>query len=164
MNKKNVKTTTRDAITKRSITHGIHNHEKHTSIINRGLNGCMIYKLPNWWVLTNYSYGMGTPTNNHSSVNRKLKVNEVMKSMRKQRLSQAMDMRFYRVIDHIKQGHFHIFWKPGKYNIVDYFTKHHTVLNYRVMQPIYLIIFLIHTMAEDSKGVVIMPWKTPGKR
>jgi hypothetical protein len=39
--------------------------------------------------------------------------------------SHAMDMRFYWVHDHSKQGHFHIFWKPGTTNFADYFTKHH---------------------------------------
>jgi hypothetical protein len=39
--------------------------------------------------------------------------------------SHVMDMRFYCVQDRSKQGHFHIFWKPGTTNLANYFTKHH---------------------------------------
>jgi hypothetical protein len=36
-----------------------------------------------------------------------------------------MDMRFHWLRDREMQGQLRIFWKPGKTNLVDYFTKHH---------------------------------------
>ena len=52
--------------------------------------------------------------------------------------SKAIDMRFYWVRDRVDQGHFHVYWKPGKTNLADYFTKHHTATHHKLMRPIYL--------------------------
>ena len=49
----------------------------------------------------------------------------------KQKRTKAIDMRFYWVIDRIKQNHFCIFWKPGSENLVDYFTKHHSPTHHK---------------------------------
>ncbi len=37
----------------------------------------------------------------------------------------AMDMRFHWLRDREAQGRFWIYWRPGKTNLADYFTKHH---------------------------------------
>ena len=39
--------------------------------------------------------------------------------------SKAMDMRFYRINNRIKQGQFRVFWRPGPENLEDYHSKHH---------------------------------------
>ena len=44
----------------------------------------------------------------------------------KQKMSKAMYMRFYWVIDRIKQGQFKLYWRPGSTNLSDYPTKHHS--------------------------------------
>jgi hypothetical protein len=36
-----------------------------------------------------------------------------------------MDMQFEGLLDRVQQGQFKTYWKPGKTNLVDYFTKHH---------------------------------------
>jgi hypothetical protein len=36
-----------------------------------------------------------------------------------------MDMHFKWLLDRAQQGQFRIYWKPGKTNLADYFTKHH---------------------------------------
>jgi hypothetical protein len=56
----------------------------------------------------------------------------------RQRRSKAMDMRFYWVKDRIKQGHYHLYWRPGNSNRGDYFTKHHSPAHHRLMRPQYL--------------------------
>ena len=56
----------------------------------------------------------------------------------KQRRSKAIDMRFYWVRDRVRQGQFKIYWKPGKDNKGDYFTKHHPTSHHREMRPVYL--------------------------
>ena len=43
----------------------------------------------------------------------------------KQRRSKATDMCFYWIRDQIQQGHFLVYWRPGKQNKADYFSKHH---------------------------------------
>ncbi len=39
--------------------------------------------------------------------------------------TKAMDMRFHWLRDREMQGQLRFFWKPGKTNLADYFTKHH---------------------------------------
>ena len=56
----------------------------------------------------------------------------------KQKRSKAIDMRFYWVRDRVRQGQFLIYWKPGKENKGDYFTKHHPTSHHREVRPIYL--------------------------
>jgi hypothetical protein len=56
----------------------------------------------------------------------------------RQRRSKTMDMRFYWLRDRIRQGHFHIYWRPGTSNLADYFTKHHPTAHHRLMRPLYL--------------------------
>jgi hypothetical protein len=56
----------------------------------------------------------------------------------KQRRSKAIDMRFYWVRDRVRQGHFRIYWQPGRENHADYFTKHHSPAHHRSQRAIYL--------------------------
>ena len=56
----------------------------------------------------------------------------------KQKRTKAIDMRFYWVIDRIKQNHFRIFWKPGSENLADYFTKHHSPTHHKRMRPFFI--------------------------
>ena len=56
----------------------------------------------------------------------------------KQKRSKAMDMRFYWIRDRVRQGQFQIYWKPGRANRADYFTKHHPASHHRIMQNSYL--------------------------
>jgi hypothetical protein len=55
-----------------------------------------------------------------------------------QQQSRSMDMRFYWVGDRAKQGHFKVFWVPGKTNLADYFTKHHPPEHHQRFRPVYL--------------------------
>ena len=52
--------------------------------------------------------------------------------------SKAIDMRFYWLKDRAEQGQFDIKWVPGRYNLADYFTKHHPGSHHRKVRPIYL--------------------------
>ena len=61
-------------------------------------------------------------------------VNDTMKQKR----SKAMDMRFYWVKDRVHQKQFDIRWRPGKSNLADYPTKHHTGSHHQQVRPIYL--------------------------
>ena len=56
----------------------------------------------------------------------------------KQKRSKAMGMRFYWIQDRVWQGQFHIYWKPGKANKADYFTKHHPASHHCIMQSSYI--------------------------
>ena len=56
----------------------------------------------------------------------------------KQKMSKAVDMRFYWVIDRIKQGQLKVYWIPGSTNIADYPTKHHSTEHHVKVRPLYL--------------------------
>ena len=56
----------------------------------------------------------------------------------KQKKSKAMDMRFYWLRDRVRQGQFLIFWKKGKLNKADYFTKHHPASHHKAIRSSYL--------------------------
>jgi hypothetical protein len=56
----------------------------------------------------------------------------------KQKRSKAMDMRYYWVRDRVRQEQCHIYWRPGKTNRADYFTKHHPAAHHQAVRSAYL--------------------------
>jgi hypothetical protein len=52
--------------------------------------------------------------------------------------TKAMDMRFHWLRDREAQGQFRIYWRPGKTNLADYFTKHHPPANHVNVRTEYL--------------------------
>jgi hypothetical protein len=45
--------------------------------------------------------------------------------------SKAMDIRFHWLRDRECQKQFRIYWRPGKLNYADYWTKHHAALHHQ---------------------------------
>ena len=52
--------------------------------------------------------------------------------------TKAMDMRFYWLKDRESREQFKYYWRPGKSNLADYFTKHHPALHHQSMREIIL--------------------------
>ena len=48
--------------------------------------------------------------------------------------TKAMDMRFYWLKDRESVNQFKYYWRPGKTNLADYWTKHHPALHHQVMR------------------------------
>ena len=72
-------------------------------------------------------------------------VNNICKQIR----SKAIDIRFYWIIDRIKQKQFYIYWAPGISNLGDYVSKHYLARHYIYIRPIFLFMplspkYLIH--------------------
>jgi hypothetical protein len=57
----------------------------------------------------------------------------------KQRLSKLINMRFYWICDRDAQGQFIIHWRRDSDNLADYFTKHHSPAQHRLMRSQYLL-------------------------
>jgi hypothetical protein len=55
----------------------------------------------------------------------------VINSRVRPKRTKAMDMRFEWLLDRAQQGQFKIYWRPGKTNLADYFTKHHPPAHHR---------------------------------
>jgi hypothetical protein len=67
----------------------------------------------------------------------------------KQQCSRAIDMRFYWVRDRVRQGQFHIHWKPGKVNLTNYYTKHHSAAHHQQVRHLYL-----HPESEPKRQTI----------
>ena len=75
----------------------------------------------------------GTPIYNDNST-----ATGILNSAMRQKLSKALDMRFYWVEDRIKQKHFQLIWRKGAINMADYFTNHHPPWHHKKMRYRYL--------------------------
>lgn len=64
--------------------------------------------------------------------------NNIINGNAKQRRTKAMDMRYNWVLDRQTRNHFLISWRPGKENLADYFTKHHSTVHHKRLRSIYL--------------------------
>ena len=51
-----------------------------------------------------------------------------------------MDMHFKWLLNSEQQGQFKIYWKPGKSNLVDYFTKQHPLSHHLNVRGEFLMI------------------------
>jgi hypothetical protein len=57
----------------------------------------------------------------------------------KQKRSKAMDMRYHSLTDRVRHKQFDVYWRPGRENLGDYHTKHHSAQNYKDMRG-----FILH--------------------
>jgi hypothetical protein len=62
----------------------------------------------------------------------------VINSRVRPKRTKSMDMRFEWLLDRQQQGQFKIYWKPGKTNLADYFTKHHPPSHHQNVQGEFL--------------------------
>jgi hypothetical protein len=63
---------------------------------------------------------------------------DIINNTFQQKLSKAMDMRFYWVKDRVEQGQFNVGWAPGDTNMGDYSTNYHSPAHHKCMIPYYL--------------------------
>jgi hypothetical protein len=61
-------------------------------------------------------------------------VNETIKQKR----SKAMDMRYHWLTDRVRQTQFDVYWRPGRENLTDYHTKHHSAQHHKDMRHLLL--------------------------
>jgi hypothetical protein len=56
----------------------------------------------------------------------------------KQKRSKAMDMRYHWLTDRVCQTQFDVYWPPGRENLGDYHTKHHSAQHHKDMRGLIL--------------------------
>jgi hypothetical protein len=61
-------------------------------------------------------------------------LNETIKHKR----SKAMDMRYHWLSDRVHQKQFDVYWRPGRENLGDYHTKHHSAQHHKDMRHLIL--------------------------
>ena len=64
--------------------------------------------------------------------------NNIINGDVKQRRTKAIDMRYNWVLDRQTRQHFLISWRPGKENLVDYFTKHHSTVYHKCLRSMHI--------------------------
>jgi hypothetical protein len=52
----------------------------------------------------------------------------------KQKQSKAMDMRYHWLTDRVRQKQFDVYWRPGRENLGDYHTQHHSAKHHKDMR------------------------------
>jgi hypothetical protein len=56
----------------------------------------------------------------------------------KQKTSKAMDIRYHWLTDRVRQKQFDVYWRPGRENLGDYHTKHHSAQHHKYMRGLIL--------------------------
>ena len=69
----------------------------------------------------------------------------------KQKRSKAIDMRFFWIVDQIKQELFLVHWRRGLENLADYFTKHHSPSHHRLVRSWYLL--CLRSARQNNQGI-----------
>jgi hypothetical protein len=65
-----------------------------------------------------------------------------------------MDMRYHWLTDRVRQKQFDVYWRPGKDNLGDYHTKHHSAQHHKHMRQ-----FILHQ--ANSLNVLRVCFKLP---
>ena len=73
--------------------------------------------------------------------------------------TKAMDMRFHWLRDREMQGQFRFYWKPGKQNLADYWTKHHcpahhTEMRKQILTPTAVIMALRASLSRQARAAL----------
>ncbi len=73
-----------------------------------------------------YTYQNGPPTTKNTNPNRQLDGGRGSQQQNQPKRTKAMDMRFHWLQDPEAQDQLRIYWRSGKTNLADYFTKNHS--------------------------------------
>jgi hypothetical protein len=62
----------------------------------------------------------------------------IVKKTIEQKLSKAMDMRYHWLTNRVRQKQFDVYWRPGRENLDDYHTTHHSAQHQKDMRHLIL--------------------------
>ena len=71
--------------------------------------------------------------------------------------TKAMDMRFHWLRDRECQEQFRIYWRPGKLNYADYWTKHHAATHHQNVRKEFLTPHIIIEMLRQEQNIMHAP-------
>ena len=80
---------------------------------------------------SDHSGGDGAQTASNPNTNRQAISEGVINSTITQKRTKAMDMQFHWPRDRECQQQFRMYWRPGKQNYADYWTKHHSPTHHK---------------------------------
>jgi hypothetical protein len=70
-----------------------------------------------------------------------------------------MDMRYHCLTDRVRQKQFDVYWRPGRENLVDYHTKHHSAQHHKDMR--HLILHETNSLQVLRECAKILPLPHP---
>ena len=79
--------------------------------------------------------------------------NAVVNGIVQPKRTKAMDMRFHWLRDRESQRQFRIYWRPGKTNYADYWTKHHPSKHHEHVRREFLTPHLVIEMLRQEKAM-----------
>jgi hypothetical protein len=59
---------------------------------------------------------------------------DILNETIKQKISKAMEIRYHWLTDRVCQKQFDVYWRPGRENLGDYHTKHHSAQHQKDMR------------------------------
>jgi hypothetical protein len=77
----------------------------------------------------------------------------------KQKRSKEMDMRYHWLTDRVLQKQFDVYWRPGRENLGDYHTKHHSAQHHKDMR--HLILHEANSLQVLRGCVKLLPLPRP---
>jgi hypothetical protein len=80
----------------------------------------------------------------------------------KQKRSKAMDMRYHWLADRVRQKQFDVYWCPGRENLGNYHTKHHSAQHHKDMRG--LILHQANSLQVMRGCVKLLPLPQPHSR
>jgi hypothetical protein len=86
----------------------------------------------------------------------------ILKETIKQKISKAMDMRYHWLTDRVRQKQFDVYWRPGRENLGDYHTKHHSAQHHKYMRG--LILHQANSLQVLQGCVKLRPLQQPQPR
>jgi hypothetical protein len=80
----------------------------------------------------------------------------------KQKILKAMDIRYHWLTDRVRQKQFDVYWRPGRENLGDYHTKHHSAQHHKEMRR--LILHQANSLQVLRGCVKLLPLPQPQLR
>jgi hypothetical protein len=73
-----------------------------------------------------------------------------------------MDMRYHWLTDRVRRKQFAVYWRPGRENLADYHTKHHSAQHHKDMR--HLILHEANSLQVVRGCVKLLPLPQPPVR
>jgi hypothetical protein len=98
----------------------------------------MLSQRPKWSPAQSHTHRAGTHTTPTPLRTDKSTAYGIVNEKIKHRRSKAMDMRYHWLTDRVRQKQFDAYWQPGRENLADYHTNHHSAQHHKDMRHLIL--------------------------
>jgi hypothetical protein len=122
----------------------------------------VVSQRPKWCPTQSNTQLIGPQPTPYASPHRFSTAFGILNETTKQKRSKAMDMRYHLLTDRVRHKQFDVYWCPGRENLVDYHTKHHSAQHHKDMR--HLILNQAHSLQVLRGCVKLLPLPQPQLR